>query len=69
MLTDNREVTGELVYYLRDMSLPVLIWWRDEPPRNQFEITHPFTASAPEPLLSVTLVTGKISVPKHRQKA
>lgn len=35
------------------------------PPRNQFEITHPFTASAPEPLLYVTLVTGKTSVPKH----
>ena len=65
VLTDNREVIGELVYYLRDTSLPVLIWLRGEPPRNQFEITHPFTASAPEPLLYVTLVTGKTSGPKH----
>jgi 4-amino-4-deoxy-L-arabinose transferase-like glycosyltransferase len=65
VLTDNREVTGELLYYLRDTSLPVLIWWRGEPPRNQFEITHPFTASAPEPLLYVTLNTGRTSVPKR----
>jgi hypothetical protein len=63
--TDNHEVTGELLYYLRDTSLPVLIWWRGEPPRNYFEMAHPFTASAPEPLLYVALNRAKTSVPTH----
>ena len=63
--TDNHEVTGELLYYLRDTSLPVLIWWRGEPPRNYVEMAHPFTASAPEPLLYVTLNRAKTSVPTH----
>jgi hypothetical protein len=51
VLTDNYEVTGELLYYLRDKSLPALIWWRGQAPRNHFEMTHPFTASAREPFL------------------
>ncbi|MGC2408724.1 MAG: hypothetical protein WA441_01585 [Methyloceanibacter sp.] len=62
---DNHEVTGELLYYLRDTSLPLLIWWRGEPPRNYFEMAHPFTASAPEPLLYVALNRAKTSVPTH----
>jgi hypothetical protein len=65
VLTDNREVTGELVYYLRDTSLPVLIWFREDGPRNQFEMKYLFTASAPEPVLYVTVNRSSTSVPKH----
>jgi hypothetical protein len=30
VLTDNRDVTGELLYYLRDSSLPITGWYRGE---------------------------------------
>ena len=65
VLTDTREATAELLYYLRDSSLPILIWWRGETPRNHFVITNPFTASAPEPLLYVTLNRERSSVLKR----
>ncbi len=65
MLTDNREVTGELAYYLRDTSLPVLIWFREDGPRNHFEMKNLFTASAPESVLYVTVNRSSTSVPKH----
>lgn len=65
VLTDNREVTGELVYYLRQTSLPVSIWARGEGPRNHFTMTRPFTAGTPEPVLYVTLNRSRTSVPKR----
>jgi 4-amino-4-deoxy-L-arabinose transferase-like glycosyltransferase len=65
VLTDNREVTGEMVYYLRDTTLPVTIWYRKDAPRNHFEMTRPFTGKTPEPVLYVTLNPGQTSVPKR----
>ena len=56
VLTDSREMTAELIYYLRDTSLPVTIWFREETPRNHFEMTLPFTKASPEPVLYVTLI-------------
>jgi 4-amino-4-deoxy-L-arabinose transferase-like glycosyltransferase len=64
VLTDNREVTGELLYYLRDETLPISLWFRDAVPRNHFEMTHPFRAAAPQPVLYVTLLQSKTSVLK-----
>ena len=55
MLADSREMTTELIYYLRDTSLPVTIWFREETPHNHFEMTLPFTKASPEPVLYVTL--------------
>jgi 4-amino-4-deoxy-L-arabinose transferase-like glycosyltransferase len=65
VLTDNREVTGELVYYLRDMPLPVTIWFRAQTPRNHFEMTRPFTEAEPGPVLYVTLIQTRTSVLKR----
>jgi 4-amino-4-deoxy-L-arabinose transferase-like glycosyltransferase len=65
VLTDNREVTGELVYYLRSTALPVTIWFREGILRNHFEMTRPFTKATPEPVLYVTLNPGPTSVPKR----
>ena len=55
VLADSREMTAELTYYLRDTALPVVIWFREEAPRNHFEMTLPFTKASPEPVLYVTL--------------
>ena len=55
VLADNREMTAELLYYLRDSSLPIAIWFREDVPRNHFEMTRPFTKASPDPVLYVTL--------------
>lgn len=68
VLTDNRDMTGELIYYLRDSTLPVTIWFRVYTPRNHFEMTRPFTKKTPEPVLYVTLNSGS-SVPKRFESA
>jgi 4-amino-4-deoxy-L-arabinose transferase-like glycosyltransferase len=65
VLTDNHEVTGELLYYLRDSSLPVLIWFREKAPRNHFEMTYPFITASPEPALYVTVNRSTNAVPKR----
>jgi len=54
ILTDDREVTAEFLYYLRDAQLPILVWRYGPKPRDHFEMTRPYTPSAPEPLLLVT---------------
>ena len=60
VLADSREMTTELIYYLRDTSLPIAIWFREEIPRNHFEMTRPFTKASPDPVLYVTLIRGKL---------
>ncbi len=65
VLTDTREATAELLYYLRDQSLPIRIWWRGETPRNHFVITNLFTPETPEPVLYVTLNRERSSVFKR----
>jgi 4-amino-4-deoxy-L-arabinose transferase-like glycosyltransferase len=55
VLADSREMTAELLYYLRDTALPVAIWFREDVPRNHFEMTRAFTKASPDPVLYVTL--------------
>ena len=54
ILTDNRHMTAELLYYLRDLDLPVLAWRSGPTPQDHFELTRPFQPGAPQPLLFVT---------------
>lgn len=54
LLTDDREFAAALAYYARDIGVPMQAW-RDGPaPRSYFEMTRPFTATAPEPVLLVS---------------
>lgn len=54
LLTDDREFAAALSYYARDIGVPMQAW-RDSPvPRSHFEMTRPFTAAAPEPVLLVS---------------
>jgi 4-amino-4-deoxy-L-arabinose transferase-like glycosyltransferase len=69
VLADSREVTAEMIYYLRGSGLPVTIWFREKAPRNHYEMTLPFTKAAPEPVLYVTLNQGATSVPKRFDSA
>ena len=55
ILTDDRETMTELLYYLRDVPLPIVVWRRGPVPLDHFEMTRPFTSATPEPLLYATL--------------
>lgn len=54
ILTDDRWVTSELLYYLRDMDRPIRSWREGDTARDHFELTRPYTGSE-ETLLLVTL--------------
>jgi 4-amino-4-deoxy-L-arabinose transferase-like glycosyltransferase len=51
LLVLTRDMAAEMLYYLRDSETPLYVWMRHETPHNHFEMTRPFTASAPEPIL------------------
>ena len=57
VLTDDRAVTSELLYYMRDEPTPVLAW-REGAPHDHFELTRPFTAATGGPVLLVSLGSG-----------
>jgi hypothetical protein len=54
VLTDEREVTAELLYYMRGEPTPILAW-REGRPHNHFELMQPYTAAAGGPVLLVSL--------------
>jgi 4-amino-4-deoxy-L-arabinose transferase-like glycosyltransferase len=69
ILTDDREPMAELLYYLRDTSLPVVVWPRGPVPLNHFEMTRPYTSVTPAPLLYVTLRLAPPRVAEHFARA
>ena len=54
VLTDERETAAVLAYYARDIGVPILSWRTEGPPRSYFEMTRPFSAEGPYPVLYVT---------------
>ena len=65
VLTEDRLVTAELLYYLRDQPVPIRAWKPGDHPRDHFELTRPFTAASGEPALLVTLRPTQIHVTDH----
>ena len=55
ILVDTREMAGELLYYLRDVPTPLYVWPSGPTPQDHYEMTRPFTAASPEPVLFVSL--------------
>ena len=49
ILVDTREMAGELLYYLRDVSVPLYVWPSGPTPNDHYEMTRPFTAQARSP--------------------
>ncbi len=52
VLSDDRAMTAELLYYLRNEPTPILAW-PPGAPHDHFEMTRPFTAATPSPVLLV----------------
>jgi 4-amino-4-deoxy-L-arabinose transferase-like glycosyltransferase len=55
VLTEDRLVTAEMLYYLREHPVPILAWSPNNVPRDHFELTRPFGPRAGQPILLVTL--------------
>jgi 4-amino-4-deoxy-L-arabinose transferase-like glycosyltransferase len=55
ILVDSREMAAELLYYLRDVSIPLYVWRSGPVPMDHYEMTRPFTSSSPQPVLYVSL--------------
>jgi 4-amino-4-deoxy-L-arabinose transferase-like glycosyltransferase len=62
VLTDDRAVTSELLYYMRGEPTPVLAW-RHGAPHDHFELTRPFTPATSGPVLLVRLGSDPGRVP------
>lgn len=59
VVADGRDVTAELLYYMRDDPTPVLAWRRRARPRNHFELTRPLTPDTTGRVLLVVLENRK----------
>ena len=55
ILVDSREMAAELLYYLRDIETPIYVWPLGAVPHDHYEMTRPFAADSPEPVLYVSL--------------
>jgi 4-amino-4-deoxy-L-arabinose transferase-like glycosyltransferase len=54
VLTDNRLVHTELLYYLRPTPVPIRTWDWDGVPGNHFELVHPYNEEFGAPVLYVS---------------
>ena len=52
---DGRDLAAELIYYLRDSTVPLFVVTANDVPRNHFEMTRAYRAGALEPVLFVSL--------------
>lgn len=53
VIADDRAISAELLYYMRDEPTP-LFAWRVGRPQNHFELTRPYVDGSPEPVLLVS---------------
>ncbi len=55
VLVDTREIAAELLYYMRDSTVPLYVWPAGPVPTDQYEMTRAYRQGAPEPVLFVSL--------------
>ena len=55
VITDERAMTAELLYYMRGEATPVLAWTGGLKPQDHYEMKRPFTTASPQPVLLVAL--------------
>ena len=55
VLVHTRDMAAEMLYYLRDSELPLTVWAPGPEPHDHYQMTRPFTAQTPEPILLVSL--------------
>jgi 4-amino-4-deoxy-L-arabinose transferase-like glycosyltransferase len=55
VVVDTRDLTAELLYYMRDVDTPLYAWKRKPEPHHHYQMTRPFVAGVPEPVLLVSV--------------
>jgi hypothetical protein len=55
VLTNDRSVTAELLYYMRDERTPVVTWFPGGRPSDHYELTRPYRSETGTPVLLVSL--------------
>lgn len=55
VISDERAVTAELLYYMRGEPTAVMAWREKGKPQDHFELTRPYLASSPGPALLVSI--------------
>ena len=69
VITDERALTAELLYYMRDEPTPVLAWLGGERPQDHYELKRPFGKGSPEPVLLVALRADSAKILARFEKA
>jgi hypothetical protein len=69
ILSDDRPMTAELLYYLRDSKTPIYAWRETPKPRDHFELVRPFNSSVKGPVLLATLFSDRTQVPNWFEKS
>ncbi len=68
VLVDTRDLTAELLYYMRDVDTPLYAWKRKPDPHHHYQMTRPFVAGVPEPVLLVSLHSCRRSISKKFER-
>jgi 4-amino-4-deoxy-L-arabinose transferase-like glycosyltransferase len=69
VITDERALTAELLYYMREERTPVLAWLGGERPQDHYELKRPFAKGSPEPVLLVAMRTDSEAILKRFKRA
>jgi 4-amino-4-deoxy-L-arabinose transferase-like glycosyltransferase len=64
VISDDRSLTAELLYYMREEPTRVLAWRTSPRPNDHFELTRPFTPDEKGRVLLVTLKTTDPAAPQ-----
>lgn len=68
VLSDERAVTAELLYYMREETTPVLAWRDDGRPKDHYELTRPFKDVTQVPVLLVAFRQDTDRILRHFAK-
>lgn len=60
VISDDRPLTAELLYYLHGGTTPIYAWRSSQRPKDHFELVQPFTGAVTGPVLLATLA-GELS--------
>ncbi|KUO53845.1 MAG: hypothetical protein APF80_05535 [Alphaproteobacteria bacterium BRH_c36] len=69
ILSDDRPMTAELLYYMRGAKTPIYAWRETAKPRDHFEMVRPFTGAVKGPVLLATLGGDASQVPQQFSSA
>ncbi len=63
VLTDDRALTAELLYYMRGEPTPVVAWRAGAKPHDHYELTRPYTGRHADPVLLVSIKPDADHIP------